>query len=109
MGGTKGRAVVNANNVSIIKDGKTTWQSKGGLGYVNEHKIFTEHIRKGEVFNDVIDQFDNTHAITIMGRKAAYTGQLITDKQLMASTDELLKTEGLNFKTPFKARPAAEP
>jgi myo-inositol 2-dehydrogenase/D-chiro-inositol 1-dehydrogenase len=109
IAGTNGRAVVDGSNVSIIKDGKTTWQSKGGLGYVNEHKIFTEHIRKGKVFNDVLGQFEHTHAITIMGREAAYTGKLITDKQLMASTDKLVDTKGLNFKTPFKARPPAEP
>ncbi|MEZ7956700.1 MAG: Gfo/Idh/MocA family oxidoreductase [Rubritalea sp.] len=109
IAGTKGRAVTDGINVSIIKDGKTTWQSKGSLGYVNEHKIFTEHIRSGKVYNDVIGQFEHTHAITIMGREAAYTGQLITDKQLMASTDQLIDTNGLDFKTPFTARPPAEP
>ena len=107
--GTKGRASSNGSTTSIIVDGKTTWQSKGGLGYVNEHKIFTEHIRKGKVFNDVIDQFDITHAITIMGREAAYTGQLITDKQLMNSTAQLIKTEGLDLKTPFTAMPSPVP
>jgi predicted dehydrogenase len=107
--GTKGRAFCDGRNASIIKDGKTVWKASGGLGYVNEHKIFTEHIRSGKVFNDVLGQFEHTHAITIMGREAAYTGQLITDKQLMASTDQLIKTEGLDFKTPFKARPVPVP
>jgi len=107
--GTNGRAVTDGRNVSIIKDGKTIWQTKGGLGYVNEHKIFTEHIRSGKVFNDVLGQFEHTHAITIMGRQAAYTGKFITDKQLMASTDQLIDTKGLDFKTPFEARPTAEP
>jgi predicted dehydrogenase len=107
--GTKGRASCNGKTASIIVDGKTTWEAKGNLGYVNEHKIFTEHIRKGKVFNDVIDQFDITHAIVIMGREAAYSGKVITDKELMNSTAQLIKTEGLDFKTPFKAMPVPLP
>jgi predicted dehydrogenase len=107
--GTKGRAFCDNRTASIIKDGKTVWKKSSGLGYVNEHKIFTEHIRKGKVYNDVIGKFDNTHAITIMGRDAAYSGQVITDKQLMASTAQLIKTEGLDFITPFKARPIPVP
>jgi predicted dehydrogenase len=103
--GTKGRAFCDNRTASIIKDGKTVWKKSSGLGYVNEHKIFIEHIRDGKVYNDVIGKFDNTHAITIMGRDAAYSGQVITNKQLMASTAQLIKTEGLDFKTPFTARP----
>ena len=106
--GTKGRASCGGS-ASIIVDGKTTWQAKDGLGYVNEHKILTDHIRKGKVYNDVIDQFDITHAICIMGREAAYSGQVITDKQLMNSTAQLVKTEGLDFKTPFTAMPTPLP
>ncbi|MGJ8655738.1 MAG: Gfo/Idh/MocA family protein [Akkermansiaceae bacterium] len=107
--GSKGSAISDGRNVSIIKDGKTTWQSSGGLGYVDEHKIFTDHIRTGKVFNDVIGKFEHTHAICIMGRDAGYSGQLITDKQLMASTNNFIDTTGLNFDTPFAARPPAQP
>jgi myo-inositol 2-dehydrogenase / D-chiro-inositol 1-dehydrogenase len=107
--GTKGRAFCDGSSASIIVDGKTIWQAKGGLGYVEEHKIFTDHIRKGKVLNDVIGKFEISHAITIMGREAAYTGQLITDKQLMASTTSLINTVGLDFNTPFTPRPVAEP
>ncbi|MGB0775801.1 MAG: hypothetical protein ACPGUY_08135 [Akkermansiaceae bacterium] len=107
--GTKGHAIAGGRNARIIRDGKTVWQKSGGLDYVNEHKILTQHIRKGKVYNDVLGQFDNTHAMCLMGRGAAYTGQLITDKQLMSSTDQLIDTTNLNFKTPFKARQAAQP
>lgn len=107
--GTKGRAFCDGNTASIIQDGKVTWEAKGGLGYVNEHKIFTDHIRTGKVYNDVIGKFEISHAITIMGREAAYTGQLITDKQLMASTTSLINTTGLDFTTPFTPRPIAVP
>lgn len=107
--GSKGRAVSNGRNVAIIKDGKTTWKSSGGLGYVNEHKILIDHIRKGKVYNDIVDKLANSHACCIMGRNAAYTGQLITDKMLMSSTDVLIDTKGLNFDTPFTARPPAQP
>ncbi len=47
---------------------------------------------------------------TVEARTAAYTGQLITDKKLMSSTDELVKdVKNLNFDTPFKARETAKP
>jgi myo-inositol 2-dehydrogenase / D-chiro-inositol 1-dehydrogenase len=107
--GTKGRAFCDGNKASIIVGGKTVWETTGDLDYVNEHKIFTQHIRSGKVYNDIIGKFDNTHAICIMGREAAYTGELITDKQLMASTSSLINTVGLDFNTPFTPRPTAEP
>lgn len=107
--GTKGQAIARGSNVSIVREGKTIWNSSGGLGYVNEHKILTQHIRKGKVYNDVIDQMANSHAVAIMGRTAAYTGKLITGKQIMSSKDILIETKGMTFETPFKARPSAVP
>ncbi len=107
--GTKGRAIAKGNGASIIVDGKTIWHTESDLGYVNEHVIFTKHIRNGKTYNDVIGQFEHTHAMCIMGRDAGYTGQLITDKQLMASTNKFIDTTGLNFKTAFQARPPAQP
>lgn len=107
--GTKGRATASGSSASIIRDGKVVWETKGGLDYVNEHKILTSHIRQGKVYNDVLGQFDNTHAMCIMGRSAGYTGQLITDEQLMASTDQLIEAKGLDFTTPFTARQPAQP
>ena len=107
--GSKGHAIAKGQNVSLVRDGKTIWKSSGGLGYVNEHKIFTEHIRKGKVYNDVIDKFDITHAICIMGRTAGYTGALLTDKQIMSSKDVFVESKGLNFDTPFTARKSPIP
>lgn len=109
--GTTGRAVANGKNVSLISGDKTIWQSSGGLGYVNEHKILTEHIRSGKVYNDVIEnhKFMNSHAIAIMGRSAAYSGALLSGEQIMNSTDVLIDTKGLNFETPFKARTSPVP
>lgn len=110
--GTKGTAIANGSNVSIVKGGKTIWKQGGGLGYVNEHKILTDHIRRGEVYNDVVDKhnFHVTHAMCIMGREAGYTGKLITAEQLMASTDILVENiKAMSLETPFKARLAAIP
>lgn len=107
--GSKGHAIATGRGVSLVRDGKTIWKGSGALGYVNEHKILIDHIRKGKVYNDVIGKFDNTHALCIMGRTAAYTGSLITHKQLMGSSDVLIDTKGLNFKTPFTARKSALP
>jgi hypothetical protein len=45
-----------------------------------------------------------------MGRNAAYSGQLITDEQIMASEDVLLKdVKNLTYETPFKPRESAVP
>jgi len=106
--GSKGFAALDKSGVSITRDGKVVWRSKGGLGYQEEHKILLNHIRSGKVFNDVIGKMEHSHALAIMGRTACYTGQLITDKQIMSSTDELIKVEGMNFDTPFTPRPVAE-
>lgn len=107
--GTKGRAIASGKGASIVVNGKTIWQVESNLGYVNEHVIFTEHIRNGETYNDIIGQFEHTHAMCIMGRDAGYTGQLITDKQLMASTNQFINTTDLSFETAFQARPPAQP
>jgi len=106
--GSKGRAIAQGNRAAIIVDGKTIWEDKSGLGYLNEHKIFMSHIRDGKVYNDVIGQTANSHAVALMGRTAAYTGKQITGKQIMESKDILLPDiKNLNFNTAFKARPSA--
>lgn len=107
--GSKGRAIASGHNMSILRDGKTVWERSGGLGYVNEHKILLDHIRNGKVYNDVIDQMANSHAVSIMGRTAAYTGKLITGKQIMSSKDLLIEAKGMTFDTPFKARKSPIP
>lgn len=110
--GTQGQAFADNRGVSIVRDGKTVWKGGGGLGYVNEHKIFTRHIRSGQVYNDVVghNKSANTHALALMGRTAAYTGKLLTGEQIMGSKDVLLKDIGkLDFKTPFAARESALP
>lgn len=105
--GTKGRAVVAGKNAYIERDGKRVWEKSSGLGYGREHEIFTKHIRQGKVYNDVSKGMANSHLVALMGRTAAYTGQLIRDKQLLASKDVLFATEGMNFETPFTARETA--
>ena len=108
--GTKGRAVAKGSNAFIEVDGKKIWEGKSGLGYKQEHEIFMKHIREGKVYNDVIDYTANSHAIGMMGRSAAYTGQLITDEQIMASEDILLKdVKNLTIETPFTPRESAVP
>jgi len=108
--GTKGRAVAQGNSAFIEVDGKKIWEGKSGLGYKQEHEIFMKHIREGKVYNDVIDQTATSHAIAMMGRSAAYTGQLLTDKQIMASKDILLKdVKNLTYDTPFTPRESAVP
>jgi len=108
--GSKGRAVAQGNSAFIEVDGKKIWEGKSNLGYQQEHDIFMKHIREGKVFNDVIGQSANSHAIALMGRSAAYSGQLITGEQIMASKDILLKdVKNLTYDTPFTPRESAVP
>ncbi len=108
--GNKGRAVAQGGSAFIEVDGKKIWEDQSNLGYQQEHDIFMKHIREGKVFNDVIDQTAISHAISIMGRSAAYTGQLITGEQIMASKDILLEdVKNLTYETPFEARPYPVP
>lgn len=108
--GTKGRAVTKGSSVFIEVGGKRVWEGKSNLGYKQEHEIFMRHIREGKVYNDVIEKTGISHAIALMGRTAAYTGQLITDKQIMASKDVLLKDVAkITHDTPFTPRDAAVP
>ncbi|MDA7882191.1 Gfo/Idh/MocA family oxidoreductase [Akkermansiaceae bacterium] len=108
--GTKGRAVAQGSSAFIEVDGKKIWEGKSGLGYKQEHEIFMKHIREGKVYNDVIDQSANSHAVALMGRSAAYSGQLLTGEQIMASKDILLKdVEKLTYDSPFTPRESAVP
>ena len=108
--GTKGRGLAMGRNAKIIVGDKVIWEQSGGLGYENEHKILTQHIRAGKVYNDVLDKMANSHAAAIMGRCAGYTGKLLTEKDFWGSKDELIPNmKDLNFDTPFKARESAFP
>ena len=56
--------------------------------YDIEHEALFNAIRKGEVVNDG-DRMMLSTLVGIMGREAAYTGQLITWDQMLACTQDL--------------------
>lgn len=75
----------------IVADSKT-WQTKDVLlseAYQTEHNELFASIRKGEPMNDGEWSAHST-LMGILGREAAYTGQRITWKQLLASKQSLM-------------------
>jgi len=58
-------------------------------GYQNEHNELFASIRSGKPFNEGVRSAQST-LMGIMGREAAYSGERITWKQLMASNQSLM-------------------
>ena len=91
--GTKGSALLMRHS---IDNGGTTWKHPGehnfGLMYQKEHDELFAAIRAGKPINDGVRSAMST-LMGIMGREAAYTGQKITWKQMLASKQSLLPKE----------------
>lgn len=88
--GTKGSALLMRHS---IDNGGTTWKHPGehnfGLMYQKEHDELFAAIRSGKPINDGVRSAMST-LVGIMGREAAYTGQKITWKKMLASQQSLL-------------------
>ncbi len=84
--GTHGRASV----LSFAVDGKTKWRFSGEKNdmYQQEHDELFASIRKGEPINNG-DYMCKSTLMAIMGRMAAYTGQMITWDQALNSKEDL--------------------
>jgi len=50
---------------------------------------FHDHIAKGEVANDTVPESVRSNLVTILGRNAAYTGEVLTWDALMKSDERL--------------------
>ncbi len=107
--GTAGSAKVGGV-ASITKEKENVWTStKGGLGYVDEHKLFVDHIRRGEVYCDVDVSAATSTYLAIMGRMAAYTGKYVTWKDLMNSKESFIDVGSMDYDKPFAHRDIAQP
>jgi predicted dehydrogenase len=91
--GTKGTAQLMRHSIT---NGGTTWQHPGehdfGQMYQQEHNELFAAIRSGKPINDAERSAMST-MVGLMGREAAYTGQKITWKKMMASKQNLLPQE----------------
>jgi hypothetical protein len=88
--GTRGMADVFGVRIS----GPSKWRSREEKGnmYQNEHDELFAAIRAGSVLNNT-EQSASSTLLAIMGRMAAYTGQVITPEQALNSSEGLVPTE----------------
>jgi predicted dehydrogenase len=96
--GTKGKS--NCSN-SIDIFGGEKWRAQGGgkNPYVQEHTDLVASIRAGAPLNEA-EQVANSTAVAIMGREAAYTGQVIKWDEFMKSDLRLMPENVTNETVP---------
>ncbi|MES2595664.1 MAG: Gfo/Idh/MocA family oxidoreductase [Verrucomicrobiota bacterium] len=106
--GEKGTLVIGKGGDPFI-DGEKRWRFRGDEKnmYDLEHEALFNAIRKGEVINDG-DRMMLSTMVGIMGREAAYTGQLITWDQMLACTQDLAP-DTLKWGDSFKPTPMPLP
>jgi myo-inositol 2-dehydrogenase / D-chiro-inositol 1-dehydrogenase len=87
--GTKGQCNIQSGSTYTIK-GDTNWKYEGEKNnmYQTEHDELFASIRKGNPINDG-ERMTHSTMMAIMGRMAAYTGQIITWDQAMNSQEDL--------------------
>lgn len=104
--GTKGNADIARGQILI--SGEKPWKFAGESesGHQREHVELFASIRAGKPINDG-DRMVKSTLAAIMGRMAAYTGQVITWKQAMESQEGIVpeKIEWGPFPTPPVAMP----
>lgn len=106
--GTKGELTVGKGARPYIK-GEKSWRFKGENNdmYQTEHDRLFAAIRSGETINEG-EWMINSCLLAIMGRMAAYTGQMVTAEQMMNSKEDLAP-DGLNFDDEFTPSPLPIP
>lgn len=91
--GTRGVAQIKAFG-SLMIVGENPWRLRNREGLANmyqvEHDEMYASIRRGEPINDGVWMAHST-LVAIMGRMAAYTGQVITWEQALNSQENLAK------------------
>ena len=105
--GAKGVCNISSGNSYVIK-GEAEWRYAGPPNdmYQTEHDEFFAAIRAGKIINDGARMMNST-MMAILGRMAAYTGQVITWEQALNSKEDLTpaKYEWGPIPTPAVALP----
>jgi predicted dehydrogenase len=106
--GDKGALTIGKGAAPFI-DGPKRWRFRGEEKnmYDLEHEAFFQSIRKGAALNDG-DRMMLSSLVGIMGREAAYTGQMITWQQMLDSTQDLAP-DTLKWGDSFKPTPMPIP
>ncbi len=102
--GTKGKAYVQGSKSGLIT-GEKPWQFEGKEtpGQVQEHRDLIESIRAGKPLNEA-RRIALTSLTSILGREAAYTGQVVRYDKLLESKLELGPKDRTKF-GPYEAAP----
>ncbi len=105
--GTKGKS--SGSNGLYDHAGKQLWKPEGGgkNPYVQEHTDLIASIRKGEPLNEAHQVAEST-LVAIMGREAAYTGQIVEWDKFLAS-DLKMMPDKLDMNTPMPEPKVATP
>lgn len=105
--GSKGSAHFDSRGASIT--GASPWRYQGDKPsmYQVEHDELFASIRSGMPINDG-DRMAKSTLLSIMGRNAAYTGQLLSWDMILNSK-QVLVPEGEDWNMKFEAEPMAMP
>jgi len=89
--GTTGRAIVNGWTDTHVIEGANAWRCTTPRNdmYQAEHDALFASIRADDAFNDG-DMMSTSTLLAIMGRMAAYTGQVVTWEQALNSQESLV-------------------
>ncbi len=95
----------------VIRGSKNNWrfreEQKARDMYQNEHNELFASIRKGEPINDG-EWMAKSTLLAVMGRMAAYTGQIVTWEEALNAKENLFP-ENLSWDTPISVPPVAIP
>jgi hypothetical protein len=107
--GTKGRADISERKNGLIIRTTSDWHYDGPANemYQTEHDELFASIRNGKPINNG-EYMSKSTLLAIMGRMAAYTGQLITWDMAMNSKDDLSPPK-YDWDIRLPARPVAIP
>jgi predicted dehydrogenase len=109
MAGTKGKCLVDCTRTRHQITGETTWRYQGPTNdmYQTEHDELFAAIRNDKPINHGTWMAQST-MLAIIGRMAAYTGQMITWDQAMNS-QEALPPKEIAWDAPLAIPPVAMP
>jgi predicted dehydrogenase len=106
--GSKGVCTIGRGPLPRI-EGETKWVFRGTKNdmYQQEHDVLFASIRKGQPVNDG-ERMATSTLLAIMGRMAAYTGQMVTWDQALNSQERRFP-EKLDWKMSLPVQPMAIP
>ena len=108
--GTDGTLILGAGQPRIESpDGKVKWQWQGEAYdmYQREHDVLFSSIREGKPKNDDLNLATST-LLAIMGRQAAYSGQMVTWEQSLNSEVRLVPNP-IEWTGKHEPHPLAQP